>query len=392
MGVLIEEVLNESKDLSQDPDGLALLHFVRTEMKAEDPSARPSLDQVLRHQFFDQTYLKVVDFLSNLAFKTREEKDAFFREITRTLFDLPEKVVASQLTSLLLSRIVLLEQGADQELLPSLLCPAGSRRKSYDPQGPNSVLCDAYFKEFVVPQLTKIFGVRDTQIRMTLLRYFHLYFKAFPASTLQLDILPLVLLGIRDTDNDVVAWTLRALADLTPVLGASVVVGKNRVKVFTDCSPSLDKCSPTKEQKVSPIPPPFPDLERKSPIGAENSDDDPIAPSEDHWDKWDEEEEAAKDVPPATASPPPSIPSKPIDIDLDKLDIKVVEPKVEEEDDLFADMEPVIPKAKNLLELLTVESKEEKKSSKFAVQADSDLDESGWGADEEDAWGNEWNE
>ena len=55
-------------------------------------------------------------------------------------------------------------------------------------------------------------------------------------------------------------------------------------------------------------------------------------------------------------------------------------------------MEPVIPKAKNLLELLTVESKEEKKSSKFAVQADSDLDESGWGADEEDAWGNEWNE
>ena len=131
------------------------------------------------------------------------------------------------------------------------------------------------------------------------------------------------------------AWTLRALADLTPVLGASVVVGKNRVKVFTDCSPSLDKCSPTKEQKVSPIPPPFPDLERKSPIGAENSDDDPIAPSEDHWDKWDEEEEAAKDVPPATASPPPSIPSKPIDVDLDKLDIKVVEPKVEEEDDLL---------------------------------------------------------
>ena len=50
------------------------------------------------------------------------------------------------------------------------------------------------------------------------------------------EILPLLLLGIRDTDNEVVSWTLRALADLVPILGASTVIGRHRVKVFVSVS------------------------------------------------------------------------------------------------------------------------------------------------------------
>ena len=41
--------------------------------------------------------------------------------------------------------------------------------------------------------------------RMVLLRHFGLYHRAFSPADLEFEILPLLLLGIRDTDNNVVA-------------------------------------------------------------------------------------------------------------------------------------------------------------------------------------------
>lgn len=42
---------------------------------------------------------------------------------------------------------------------------------------------------------------------------------------------------MRDTDDEMVSQTLRALADLVPILGAKTVVGKNRRKVFARGEP-----------------------------------------------------------------------------------------------------------------------------------------------------------
>ena len=106
--------------------------------------------------------------------------------------------------------MVLLEESANVEVIPSLLTPAtegaSSCSRPYDPSAPvNPLLSTALHKEFVVPVLTKIFGVRDMQIRMVLLRHFGLYHRAFSPADLEFEILPLLLLGIRDTDNNVVA-------------------------------------------------------------------------------------------------------------------------------------------------------------------------------------------
>lgn len=50
-----------------------------------------------------------------------------------------------------------------------------------------------------------------------------------------------LLVGIKDTNEILVATTLHTLADLVPVLGASVVIGKGRAKLFADGRP-LVRC------------------------------------------------------------------------------------------------------------------------------------------------------
>jgi SCY1-like protein 3 len=46
-----------------------------------------------------------------------------------------------------------------------------------------------------------------------------------------------LLVGIKDINETLVSDTLHTLADLVPVLGASVVIGKGRAKLFADGRP-----------------------------------------------------------------------------------------------------------------------------------------------------------
>jgi SCY1-like protein 3 len=48
-----------------------------------------------------------------------------------------------------------------------------------------------------------------------------------------------LLVGIKDTNEQLVSVTLRALADLIPVLGAAAVIGGKRAKLFTDGRPKV---------------------------------------------------------------------------------------------------------------------------------------------------------
>ena len=86
-----------------------------------------------------------------------------------------------------------------------------------------------------------MFLVPDTQVRLTLLRHFPNYCRAVDRDTMIDDILPALLLGLKDTNSQLVSATLRALADLVPILGPEVVVGSNRTKIFSDGSPGKAK-------------------------------------------------------------------------------------------------------------------------------------------------------
>ena len=54
--------------------------------------------------------------------------------------------------------------------------------------------------------------------------------------------LPQVLLGLQDPQDEMVQATLRALADLVPLLGAEAVMGTSRKAMFADTKPRVCVC------------------------------------------------------------------------------------------------------------------------------------------------------
>ncbi|XP_066248943.1 protein-associating with the carboxyl-terminal domain of ezrin [Euwallacea similis] len=190
---------------------------------------RPKLISLLEHELFKHKFIFIHSYLIELPLKADREKTEFFTNLKRELEELDEQVVASQLGRLLVSRMVLLNKTARNCLLPYILIPKN---------GENSALfSDSVFRKYIAPQLLNIFCVRDAQIRLLLLEYFCHFIDSFTKEELQLQILPELLVGIKDTNNELVAVTLHTLADLVPVLGADVVIGGKRAKLFNDGRP-----------------------------------------------------------------------------------------------------------------------------------------------------------
>lgn len=172
-----------------------------------------------------------------------------------------------------------------------------------------------------------------------------------------------LLLGIKDTEDSVVAATLKALAELVPLLGASAVIGGQRQRLFANGAP---KCSaptpieastpPTAEKHLLP--------ERHAPDGGEDADQDDVddvnlvsdvepvnevSDAEGGWSDWEETEESPSsttvaEAPKLTTALPTLSTLKPVKRpvadDLSALDIQIK--CKEDEIDYFADMAPTI--------------------------------------------------
>uniref|UniRef100_A0A0C9PIX5 Scyl3 protein n=1 Tax=Fopius arisanus TaxID=64838 RepID=A0A0C9PIX5_9HYME len=294
-GVLTEDVLR----LKNSDDVPALLDFkelCRQQLQNPDPVLRPSLNSLLRHPFFTHDFINIHAFLMELPLKTEPEKEHFFSNLVPQLQSFPEKIVAEQLGRLLLSRLVLLDPTAQCKLLPYVLKP-----KTEEEPGLFSV---STFKSYLVPQLLQMFCVRDTSVRLLLLSHLNSYIYAFQMDELKRQILPELLVGIKDHDDQLVSVTLRALADLVPILGAATVIGGKRGKLFTDGRPNhnqtrLEMRNNKREVKKvdeivevnSPEEIPVMELpERPSPDGGEEAEETTVIEEEGTWSDWDTHE------------------------------------------------------------------------------------------------------
>uniref|UniRef100_A0A182PU30 Protein kinase domain-containing protein n=1 Tax=Anopheles epiroticus TaxID=199890 RepID=A0A182PU30_9DIPT len=228
-GVMCEEILHNKTD-TNIPSVEDFKAYCATHLKHGNPAMRPNLSAVLLHPIFNHDFILIHSFLTELPLKGTQAKQEFFISLVDRLRSFDPETVAEQMCSLLLSRIVLLDTTAQLCVTPCVLRPKN------DDLSPG-LFTPKIFSAYILPKVKQVFCVPDAQIRLILLEYFPAYVEYFTKEDLQDHILPQLLLGIKDTNDVLVAKTLLCLADLVPILGSAVVIGGNRSKIFADGRP-----------------------------------------------------------------------------------------------------------------------------------------------------------
>lgn len=184
----------------QIPSVTNFCNFCKNDLQNVNISFRPKLVSVLDSPFFNHDFITIYSFLVELPLKSDEEKAQFFSVLPEKLSCFSEVAVGSQLGSLLLSRLVLLNKTAQKVLLPLILCPRqGNIFTSIcnavllcliAGEHENSIFSVENFKNYIAPKLLEIFCVRDAEIRKLLLKHFINYLGCFSNQELQSDVLP----------------------------------------------------------------------------------------------------------------------------------------------------------------------------------------------------------
>lgn len=237
-GVLCEEILSKrSGSNSATIANIAEFRkFCVEHLRNAKAEMRPALSAILLHSYFSQDFVQIHSFLTELPLKSPHEKQTFFTGLVDRLRTFDEIIVATELIDMILSRIVVLDETAKHCVIPFILKP---RTPDDSLTAPSPLFSVETFTNYVAPKIQQLFLVRDIPIRLTLLEYFADFMHHFASNEiLSENILPQLLLGIKDTNDQLVAATLRCLADLVPVLGSSIVIGRNRGRLFADGRPN----------------------------------------------------------------------------------------------------------------------------------------------------------
>ncbi|RCN46764.1 hypothetical protein ANCCAN_07206 [Ancylostoma caninum] len=232
-GKLIDYTL---QNFDENDEVVRSLKDVAEQLTAADLAARMPLSAVLDHPALSNDLTELISFCNTIQLKDAEDKNAFYGNIVARLRSLPGDVVARRLCRLLLSRYVLLEPKSHSELYPYLLIPAE------DGEG---ILSREFYDSYMVPELLRLFRVRESAVRIALLSHFSLFARYLPRDRLEGFVTDEVVQGCFDCESALVSSSLRALATLVDILGAEAVCPWSIAKKFGNGSPQKARSSKT---------------------------------------------------------------------------------------------------------------------------------------------------
>ncbi|XP_071540906.1 uncharacterized protein [Panulirus ornatus] len=229
---LVEDILTP-ETVSEVAGAADFLSLVQKSGLNNDWTQRPRLAVLADHHMFSHEFLKLHENLTNVLLLSDQRREEFLKSVAENLRQYPEELVSSTLAKALLSRPVLLHPAASTHLMPKVLIPKNGTANDAE----DGLFSDEVFQRDIVPHLVSLFGVHDATVRGILLIYLPYYVSLIPKDVLASEVLPELLLGIRDSSDSLVMSTLHALAELVPILGANTVIGENRQNLFTTAKP-----------------------------------------------------------------------------------------------------------------------------------------------------------
>ncbi|CAK8697905.1 unnamed protein product [Clavelina lepadiformis] len=205
----------------------------------EDYENRPQIREILSMSIFKSNYISIIHFLQSVTLKSTEEKVTFFKSLISNIEanNIFAEVVGRRIVPLLLTPIVIAEQSAVEHVINTILNPAIESSTSPVKEG---LLPESVFARYVIPKIVELFHSRVLHVRLVLIEKFPKYVHLFESSVLKDIVLPEVLLGLNDCNNQLVRGSLHALAEAVNVVGADVIVGTEREKLFTHSIPKFD--------------------------------------------------------------------------------------------------------------------------------------------------------
>ena len=222
-----------------------------------------SFDGVLGHDVLNSIATETVETLTNISLLDHQAKLLFVESLPSRLPKLDECVLAFRIAPLIFTSHLYTEAFVRLNVIPYLLIPKSKKfakeLSKYQLFAQNALISEGTFKLFIIPLLMRLFAKKELHLRLTLLKFFKYYIYLFSYQQ-QTQIHSEVLLGLRDSREELAKLTFFALGELTSYMGVRGVTGKEATVLFTDTRPrdyqlpiTLDKVDEKSNINTEPI-------------------------------------------------------------------------------------------------------------------------------------------
>ena len=170
----------------------------------------------------------------------QQEKSLFIESLPSRLLKLDECVLSFRIAQLIFTTHLYMNIFVRENVLPLLLIPKSKKFAKevsrYQHHVHNALITESVFKQFIVPLLMRLFTKQELQLRIILLKFFRYYIYLFSYQQQQ-QIHPHLLVGLRDSREELAKLTFFALGDLTSYMGVRGVTGQDVRPIFADIKP-----------------------------------------------------------------------------------------------------------------------------------------------------------